>query len=81
MDGYTFSGCKSIQKAQLFTECGDSKGGGYLTKGSTFLHNTKVLTLKFYKDKSRKEESNHHHPQGRKIAIAEMLHIMLKYPV
>eukprot|EP00957_Ditylum_brightwellii_P202985 15332720-Ditylum_brightwellii.AAC.1 len=34
----------------------------------------------FSEDKARKKKRNNNHPQGRTIAFAQMLHVLLKYP-
>ncbi len=53
-------------------------GVGQLVSKASFLHNTKVSSSKNIQDKERNIHSNK--PQGRCIAIMEMLHVMLKYP-
>eukprot|EP00957_Ditylum_brightwellii_P079961 6081110-Ditylum_brightwellii.AAC.1 len=103
VEGYTFYVCKSMQNAQLLTECGgvikyvckyigkideqnyvivgiDNKGSGNLRTRSTFLHNTKVSMSKYHEDEVQKKERDSNHPRGCAVAVAQMLHSILKYP-
>ena len=47
---------------------------------STYLHNTKITSLDIIQEKEHKEKRDYKHPQGRCIALTEMLHVMLRYP-
>eukprot|EP00957_Ditylum_brightwellii_P044965 3410609-Ditylum_brightwellii.AAC.1 len=58
----------------------DNKERGRLITRSTFLHNTKVTTSTFHEDQAREKQRDSGHPRGCAVALAEMLHVMLKYP-
>eukprot|EP00957_Ditylum_brightwellii_P148855 11332132-Ditylum_brightwellii.AAC.1 len=82
-DGINKFVCKYIGKTDeqnYVIASADNKDWSHLTTRSTFLHNTKVSTSTFNKDKARKKECSNDHPQGGAVALAQMLHAMLKYP-
>ena len=53
-------------------------GKGRLVSKATFLHNTKVSSSKNAQDSERQKNASK--PQGKCMAVLEMLHVMLKYP-
>ena len=54
---------------------------GSFASNSTYLHNTKITSSDIIqKDKLTSDKRTTNHPQGRCIALTEMLHVMLKYP-
>ena len=55
-----------------------NKNGVLITKKS-FLHNTKLSASKHNEDKARKSQKERGTPNGKALAITEMLHVMLKY--
>ena len=53
-------------------------GKGRLVSKATFLHNTKVSSSKNAQDSEHQKNATK--PQGKCMAVLEMLHVMLKYP-
>ena len=56
----------------------DNKGG--IQTNSTYLHNTKVTTSDMQQMKEKNEKRGAKHPEGRCVALTEMIHVMLQYP-
>lgn len=57
----------------------DSNKHGGLVSRATFLHNTKISSLKINEEKNRESQRGSSHMSGQAISEMEMLHHILKY--
>ena len=53
---------------------------GSIATYSTYLHNTKVSSSGIQQQEEKEAKKDSKHPEGRCIALTEMLHVMLRYP-
>jgi predicted GIY-YIG superfamily endonuclease len=77
---YTCKYLVQVDKQNYVTISMNKDKKGSLETNSTYLHNTKIASSDLQQEKEKDEKRGVKHPEGRCVALTEMLHVMLQYP-